>query len=101
MPSPSGFRFQPIDSDEVAARAVELALGEPVGLASELGGPKVYDAADLFRSYLHATHRRRPIVPVGLPGRAARAIRSGANLTSEALGQRSREEFLADRVGPT
>jgi uncharacterized protein YbjT (DUF2867 family) len=98
LPSPSGFRFQPVETEEVAARMVELAFGEPAGLVPELGGPRVYDAADLFRSYLRATHRRRPIVPVRLPGAAARAIRGGANLTSETMGRGTWEEFLAKRV---
>ena len=98
LPSPSGFRFQPVDAEEVAARMVELALGEPAGLVRELGGPRVHDAADLFRRYLRATHRRRPIVPVRLPGAAARAIRGGADLTSETMGHRTWEEFLAKRV---
>lgn len=98
VPSPSGFRFQPVDSDEVAARMVELGLGEPAGLAPEFGGPRIYDAADLLRAYLRATHRRRPIVPIRLPGGAARSIRSGAILTSETLAHRTWEEFLADRV---
>lgn len=101
LPSPSGFRFQPVDTDEVAARMVELSLGEPAGLVPEFGGPRVYDAADLFRSYLGATHRRRPIVLVRLPGAAARAIRGGANLTSQTMGRRTWEEFLADQVGET
>jgi uncharacterized protein YbjT (DUF2867 family) len=99
MPSPSGFRFQPVDTGEVATRMVELSLGEPAGLVPDLGGPRVYDAADLFRGYLRATHRRRPIVPVRLPGQAARAIRAGAILPSEVLGRRTWEEFLADHVG--
>jgi hypothetical protein len=77
---------------------VELALSEPAGLAPELGGPRLYDAVDLFRSYLRATHGRRPIVRVWLPGAAARAIRGGANLTSETIGHRTWEAFLADRV---
>jgi hypothetical protein len=39
------------------------------------------------------------IVPVRLPGKAARAFRAGANLAPErAVGHRSWEEFLADRV---
>jgi uncharacterized protein YbjT (DUF2867 family) len=101
LPSPSGFRFQPVDTDEVAVRMVELSLGEPAGLVPELGGPRVYDAADLFRSYLQVTRRRRPIVPVRLPGAAARAIRGGANLTSQTIGRRTWEEFLADQVGET
>jgi hypothetical protein len=35
---PAGFRFQPIDPGEVAARLVELALGTPAGLVPEMGG---------------------------------------------------------------
>src|SRR4051794_35749165 len=42
MPVPSGFRFQPIDTGEVADRLVELALGTPTGLVPDLAGPRVY-----------------------------------------------------------
>ena len=100
IPVPAGFRFQPIDADEVAARLVELALGEPAGLVPDMGGPRVYGTAELLRGYLRASHRRRrPIVPVWLPGKAARAFRAGANLAPEqAVGHRTWEEFLAERV---
>ena len=99
VPLPAGFRVQPVDADEVAARLVELTLDEPTGLVPDMGGPRVYDAAELLRGYLRATKRRRLIVPVRLPGRAARAFRGGANLAPEqAVGHRSWEEFLADRV---
>jgi uncharacterized protein YbjT (DUF2867 family) len=97
---PAGFRFQPVDAGEVAARLVELSLAEPSGLVPDMGGPRVYGAAELLRGYLRASkRRRRPIVPVWLPGKTARAFREGANLASEqAVGHRSWEEFLADRV---
>jgi uncharacterized protein YbjT (DUF2867 family) len=99
VPVPAGWRFQPIDPAEVAARLVELALGAPAGLVPDLGGPRVYEMADLIRGYLRATHRRRPILPVGLPGRAARAFRAGANLVPDrAVGRRTWEEFLAGQV---
>ena len=101
VPLPAGFQVQPIEADEVAARLVELTLGEPAGLVPDMGGPRVYGAAELLRGYLWATKRRRPIVPVWLPGKAAQAYRAGANLASEqAVGHRTWEEFLADRVGP-
>ena len=80
VPLPAGFRVQPVDADEVAARLVELTLDKPAGLVPDMGGPRVYDAAELLRGYLRATKRRRLIVPVRLPGRAARAFRGGANL---------------------
>src|SRR5918993_605513 len=99
-PLPAGIRFQPIDADEVAARLVDLALGEPAGLVPDMGGPRVYSTAEMLRGYLRASHRRRrPIVPVWLPGKAARAVREGANLAPEqAVGHRTWEEFLAERV---
>ena len=99
VPLPAGFRFQPIDEGEVAARLVELALGTPAGLVPDMGGPKVYSMAELLRGYLQASHRHRPIIPVWLPGKAARAVRAGANLAPErAVGLRTWEEFLADQV---
>jgi len=97
-PVPRG-RFQPVETDEVAARLVELALGEPAGLVPDLGGPRVYDSADLMRAYLRAAGRRRMIMPLRLPGRAARAVREGAVATPDhAVGKRTWEEFLDERV---
>jgi uncharacterized protein YbjT (DUF2867 family) len=99
IPVPSGFRFQPVDAAEVAARLVELALGTPAGLVPDMGGPRVYGMADLLRGYLRATHRHRPIMPLRQPGRAARAFRAGANLAPDrAVGRRTWEDLLAARV---
>jgi uncharacterized protein YbjT (DUF2867 family) len=99
IPVPAGFRFQPVDAGEVAARLVELALGTPAGLVPDIGGPRVYTVADLLRGYLRARRKRRLIVPVRLPGKAARAVRAGANLAPErAVGHRTWEDFLAERV---
>ena len=96
---PAGFRFQPVDAGEVADRLVELALGEPAGLVPDIGGPRVYPMADLVRGYLRATGRRRLIMPMRAPGKAARAVRAGANLAPDrAVGRRTWEEFLAARV---
>src|SRR5712691_642203 len=99
IPVPVGFRFQPVDVGEVAARLVELALGAPAGLAPDIAGPRVYRVADLLRGYLRARRKHRLMVPVRLPGKAARALRAGANLAPErAVGHRTWEDFLAERV---
>jgi uncharacterized protein YbjT (DUF2867 family) len=99
IPLPAGFRFQPVDAGEVAARLVELALGTPAGLVPDIAGPRVYEMAELLRGYMRASHRHRPIIPVWLPGKAARAFRAGANLApGRAVGRRTWEEFLADCV---
>ena len=100
IPVPAGFRFQPVDAGEVAARLVELTLGKPAGQVPDMGGPRVYHVADLLRGYLQAARRHRPIVSVRLPGKAADAYRAGANLApGPAVGRRTWEDFLAARVG--
>jgi uncharacterized protein YbjT (DUF2867 family) len=101
IPVPGGFRFQPIDAREVAARLAELALDEPAGLVPEIGGPRVLGMGELIRIYLQATHRRRLMVSVPTIGGAAAALRAGANLTPDrALGRTTWEDFVAERVGP-
>jgi uncharacterized protein YbjT (DUF2867 family) len=99
IPVPTGTRFQPVDASDVAARMAELALGEPSGLVPDLAGPKIYPMAELVKSYLSAAGKRRPLIPVHIPGQAARAIRAGANLAPDrAVGNRTWEDFLADRI---
>ncbi|MGI8554335.1 MAG: SDR family oxidoreductase [Dehalococcoidia bacterium] len=99
IPVPAGIRFQPVETEEVAARLVELALGPPAGLVPDMGGPRVYEMAALLRGYLRARRKHRPIVPVRLPGKAARAFRAGANLApGGAVGRRTWEDFLAAQV---
>jgi uncharacterized protein YbjT (DUF2867 family) len=99
MPVPAGWRMQPIDAGEVDDRLVELALGTPSGRVPDLGGPRVYELSDLMRGYLKAAGKRRPLLPMHTPGKAAKAYRAGANLAPErAVGRRTWDEFLADRL---
>jgi uncharacterized protein YbjT (DUF2867 family) len=99
IPVPSGFRFQPVDAGEVADRLVELALGAPAGLVPDIAGPRVYRMDELLRGYLRARGKHRALVPLRLPGKAARAMRDGANLAPDrAVGRRTWEEFLAERL---
>lgn len=102
LPVPGGLRLQPVDSGEVAARLVELTLGEPQGLVPDIAGPKAYDIAELARPYLELRGMRSRLrVPVRIPGKVGKAYRAGANLTLEGAetGKRTWEEFLAGRVG--
>ena len=54
--------------------------GTLTGRVPDIAGPQMYSTAGLLRGYLRATHRHRPIIPVRLPGKAARPERAGANL---------------------
>jgi uncharacterized protein YbjT (DUF2867 family) len=99
IPDPTGSRFQPVDAGEVAERMAELALGEPSGLVPDMAGPKMYTLAEVVNSYLSRVGKRRPQVPVHLPGQAARALRAGANLAPDrAVGKRTWEDFLTERI---
>lgn len=99
IPVPTGVRFQPVDTGEVAARLVELSLAEPAGLVPDIAGPRIYEMKDLIRGYLKARGKRRLLMPARLPGKAARAMRDGANLAPDrAVGKRTWEDFLAERL---
>lgn len=100
IPVPGAPRFQPVDAREVAARLVELTLGEPAGRVPDLAGPKVYPMAELVRGYLKVSGRRRLLMPVPMPGKAGRAYRAGDNLAPAGSDQGSRtwEDFLAERL---
>lgn len=105
FPVPGGLRLQPVDSREVGARLAELTLGDPSGLVADMAGPDVHDLAALARPYLRLRGRRRPMLPVRIPGKAGRAYRAGANLTLEGAqegkppGPRPLSQGLFDR-GP-
>jgi uncharacterized protein YbjT (DUF2867 family) len=98
VPVPAGFTVQPVDPRDVAARLVELALGEPAGRAPDMAGPQVSNWTDLLRGYLKASHRRRWVVPVRIPG--TRAVRNGALLPppGHTTGCRTWDQFLTQSV---
>ena len=99
-PGPVGLRFQPVDTDEVADRLAELALGPPAGLVRR---PRPARGSTSCATSSAATCGRggkhRALVGMRPPGRAGRALRAGANLAPDrAVGRRTWEEFLAARV---
>jgi uncharacterized protein YbjT (DUF2867 family) len=100
LPVPGGVRFQPVDARDVAARLVELALGEPAGLVPDLVGPKVYGLGELARDYLRATGKHRLSLPIHVPGKAGKVYRAGGNLTLSGAdtGTHTWEDFLSAQV---
>jgi uncharacterized protein YbjT (DUF2867 family) len=97
---PTGMRLQPVDTDDVAARIVEIASGPAAGMVPDLPGPQVRPLGELVRGYLTAAGKRRLVLPLRLPGKVGRAYRAGDNLSSATpTGTRTWEEFLAERLG--
>ncbi len=97
-PVPAGFTVQPVDPRDVADRLAELALGEAAGRAPDMAGPQVSNWTDLLRGYLRASHRRRWVLPVRIPGTGA--VRNGALLPPPGYtaGARTWDQFLATRL---
>ena len=93
---PRGLRFQPVDAGEVAERLAQSVDAGPGGRVGDLGGPQELTAEDLAERYLETRGGRRPrIVGVAVPGRTARAVRSGRLLCRGcASGKISFGEFL-------
>ena len=92
-------RVQPVDVRDVADHLVDLATGSPRGRAPDYGGPEVLSMKALATEYLKATNRHRKMVPLSLPGKAFRAVRSGANLvpSGNPAGSITFAEYLAER----
>lgn len=87
---------QPVSAREVGAALVDLAAGEPVGHAPELAGPDPLQIVDLARRVNDVRRLGRRVVGVRLPGRAGRAMSTGALLPREAgpRGTVTFEEWL-------
>ncbi|WP_102417193.1 SDR family oxidoreductase [Mycobacterium sp. 4858] len=99
MVVPSGLRFQPVDVRDLGERLARLALGEPIGRAPDFGGPEARTLDDLARSYLAIVGKRRPLVPVRLPGKVFGGIRAGGLLASEhVVGVITFEQYLRQQV---
>ena len=99
VPLPKRLHVQPVAAEEVADRLVALAEGEPAGYVPEFGGPRVYDSHELVRAYLRSVGRRRWIVSVSLPGKAAKAVLHDAIVsTGSERGTATWEEYLAARA---
>ena len=88
------YRLQPVEVSEIAEELVQLALGEPAGVAEDFGGPEPLTMEQMARSWSATAGRRRPIVPVPLPGAFGRQVRAGALLPAQARGRLTWGEWL-------
>lgn len=73
-------RCQPVAARTVGEALVDLAEGEPAGMAGELGGPEVLDLVSMARRLAARRGSGLRVAAAPLPGRSARAMRSGALL---------------------
>ncbi|PWN04938.1 3-beta hydroxysteroid dehydrogenase [Nocardioides silvaticus] len=74
---------QPVAAHQLAELLVRVALGEPQGLAPDVGGPEQHQLPDLARRVLDRDGSRRRVLAVPVPGRTGRQIGDGGLLTGE------------------
>lgn len=99
-PLPVGWRLQPVDVGEVAARLVALARGPAAGRVPDFGGPEVRTLPELAASYRSSVGRLpRRVLSLPIPGATSAALRLGANLTPDhAEGKLTFDQYLAQRA---
>jgi uncharacterized protein YbjT (DUF2867 family) len=96
---PDGFLDQPVDVREVARRLADLAVRAPQGRVADLGGPQVLTAAELARTYLAATGRRKPVWSAPLVLRATPYRDNGHLAREHAVGRTTFAEWVQQRAG--
>jgi uncharacterized protein YbjT (DUF2867 family) len=72
---------QTIATEDVAARLVELAEGEPAGRVPDIGGPEILAVREMAQEWNRAHRTRKPIVTLRIPGKAMKGFKSGAHMT--------------------
>jgi uncharacterized protein YbjT (DUF2867 family) len=74
---PFKWQFQPVDTDDVAKRLVDVVTGEPTGMLPDFGGPEVRDFKSIAEAWLKVRHPSRRLVNLWLPMKFSRQFEQG------------------------
>ncbi|HEV2036109.1 MAG TPA: NAD(P)H-binding protein [Candidatus Dormibacteraeota bacterium] len=74
---PFKWQFQPVDTDDVAKRLVDVVTGDPAGMLPDFGGPDVRDFKSIAESWLKVRHPRKRLVNLWLPMKFSRQFEQG------------------------
>jgi len=80
---PFAWKFQPVDAREVAAKLVDVVLGEPAGMLEDFGGPEILDLESIAGSWLTARKENRRLVNLPVPFKFSRQWAEGVLTTPE------------------
>jgi uncharacterized protein YbjT (DUF2867 family) len=97
LPVPKSFKFQPIETGEVAERMVADAAKGPVGRLPDVGGPEVLTFGEIAKAWQESRGKKRPMVNVPLMGKVAKGFKEGYNCTPHAEGKITWGEWLRAR----
>jgi uncharacterized protein YbjT (DUF2867 family) len=80
---PFAWKFQPVDAREVAAKVVDVVLGEPAGMLDDFGGPEIRDFKSIATSWLAARKDNRRLVNLPMPFKFSRQWAEGVLTTPD------------------
>jgi uncharacterized protein YbjT (DUF2867 family) len=81
--APLDFKFQPIDTGEVAQRIANLVGQAAAGLLPDMGGPEVLTVGQMATAWFVAQGKHCWLLPIYVPGGFANALRNGYNTCPE------------------
>lgn len=97
---PGSFKYQTIDTGEVADRMAELVESGPTGRAPDIGGPEVLTFRQMAKSWMKARGSRRLMLPLPVFGKIAGAFRKGYNTCPDnAYGKITWQQYLDEKYG--
>ena len=97
---PKAFKFQPIETSEVADRMIQYAAQGPSGRLPDRGGPENLKFGDMADAWKKATGDGKPLVNLPMMGGLADGFKAGHNCTPEhADGKMTWAEWLDAKYG--
>jgi uncharacterized protein YbjT (DUF2867 family) len=97
---PKSFKFQPIETGEVADRMIEHAQNGPSGRLPDLGGPEIETFGELAKAWQEATGDTKPTINLPMLGGLATGFKAGYNCTPDhADGRTTWTEWLQQKYG--
>jgi uncharacterized protein YbjT (DUF2867 family) len=98
---PFEWKFQPVDTREVATRLTEIAAGKPAGMLDDFGGPEIRDFKSIAVSWLKARKSTKRLVNLPLPFQFSKQFAEGHLLSPEHRdGTTTFEQYLERRYPP-
>jgi uncharacterized protein YbjT (DUF2867 family) len=97
---PLRWRFQPVDTQDVATRLVGVVAFEPAGMLPDFGGPEVRDFKSIAESWLTARKLNKRLVNLWLPLKVSRQFAEGRLLCpGHRDGTITFEQYLRRKYG--
>lgn len=95
---PTDFRFQLIETGEVAAAIVQGIVAGRNGRWPDVAGPQVMTWGEIAQSWLAARGQKRRVVRLPIPGKVGAGFRAGYNTVPQRpSGRITWEQWLRDR----